>query len=120
MSTTQRTHSQTSAGTEDQVKGKTIQWTFANGPTAGKTFEHRFNQDGSYEYRMLGGKSEEFTKGDRYASVKVHPDVYAVSYLGDAGYTLTTVLNFKDKRAVSFASNEKDWVEQHGTFEVMG
>ena len=34
-------------------------------------------------------------------------EVYAVAYLGDGGYTLTSVLDFKTKHLTGFASNEK-------------
>jgi hypothetical protein len=49
----------------------------------------------------------------------VADDVWAVSYKGESGYTLTTILNFENKRLVSFASNDKEWFEQQGTFEVV-
>jgi hypothetical protein len=39
-----------------------------------------------------------------------------VSYL-ESGYTLTTLLDFKSKKLVAFASNEKGVSAQHGTFE---
>ena len=50
---------------------------------------------------------------------KIGDSVYAVSYLGSSGYTLTVVLNFADMSAVSFASNEKDWFPARGSFEMV-
>jgi hypothetical protein len=41
-----------------------------------------------------------------------------VSYLSNSGYTLTSVLDFVAGTVVSFASNEKELVQQRGMFEV--
>jgi hypothetical protein len=54
-----------------------------------------------------------------YGSARVAEDVYAVSYKGEGGYTLTTILNVDDKHLVAFASNQTEWFEQHGTFAVV-
>ena len=53
------------------------------------------------------------------SSVKVSEDVFVVSYLSEGGYTLTVALNFSDGTVVGFASNESDWTQQAGTFEVL-
>jgi len=45
--------------------------------------------------------------------------VFAVSYLGDSGYTLTVVLNFRNNEAIAFGSNDKEWSQQKGSFEVV-
>lgn len=37
----------------DRVVGKTLRWTFTEGPQAGKTYEHTFDPDGTVEYRMI-------------------------------------------------------------------
>lgn len=34
----------------DSLRGRTLRWTFADGPTAGTTYEHTFNDDGSIGY----------------------------------------------------------------------
>jgi hypothetical protein len=49
----------------------------------------------------------------------VADDIYAVSYLAGSGYTLTVVLNFREKIMVGFASSSKDWHPVQGTFEVV-
>ena len=54
----------------------------------------------------------------RYEVATVNDDVCAVSYLSESGYTLTSVLDFAAGTVVSFASNEKELVPQHGMFEV--
>jgi hypothetical protein len=51
--------------------------------------------------------------------VRVADDIYVISYLAASGYTLTVVLNFKDNRAVGFASGAKEWFPVQGTFEVV-
>ena len=104
------------------VRGRTIRWTFADGPTAGTTFEHEFRHDGTVVYRSLpddkGGKKAE-PEPIPYRSARVADDVHVVSYKAPGGYTLTVVLNFAEKTAVGFASNEQEWVGQTGTFEVV-
>jgi hypothetical protein len=121
----------------DAMRGKMIRWTFTDGPMKDATFEHIFNEDGTVVFRAIKGPGEDkpmsekkskrssTRKGDskrervEYAAMKVADDVYAVSYLGAKGYTLTVVLNFKDKHLVSFASNEKEWYPAKGTFEIV-
>jgi hypothetical protein len=109
------------------VRGKTIRWTFADGPTAGTTFEHEFKHDGTVVFRTVdrpadrrkGAKGDD-SAGVPYRSARVSDDVHAVSYKAPGGYTLTVILNFAEGTAVGFASNEKEWTGQTGTFEVVG
>ena len=35
----------------DSLRGRTVRWTFNDGPTAGTTYEHRFDEDGSIGFR---------------------------------------------------------------------
>jgi hypothetical protein len=109
------------------VRGRTIRWTFADGPTAGTTFEHEFGHDGTVVFRTVGFPTErgKHAKKDDaepipYRSARVSDDVHAVSYKAPGGYTLTVVLNFAEGTAIGFASNEKEWIGQTGTFEVVG
>jgi hypothetical protein len=118
---------------DDPVRGKTLRWTFTDGPTAGTTFEHTFNKNGTVTWKAVGGvpngkgagqkkpakKPAKKAKPDRpkYAAVKAGEDAYAVSYLSGSGYTLTVVLDFKDHHMVGFASNDKEWYPLTGTFE---
>jgi hypothetical protein len=69
---------------------------------------------------MVGGNSIEGTPAKHSEITQVTDDVWAISYLGSSGYTLTAVLDFASHKLVSFASNEKELSSQHGTFEVMG
>jgi hypothetical protein len=120
----------------DPISGQTIRWSYEDGPTKGTEFEHVFGTDGRVSYRMLsqpkpqsqnagarsdGGSKSGGAKQEKpsYEVAEAAPGVWAVAYLAPSGYTLTTVLDMASGRIVSFASNEKELVVQHGTFEVM-
>jgi hypothetical protein len=110
----------TSSPLPESLHGKTIRWSFKDGPTRGHTFEHRFSPDGHLTWRSTGPGSKDHHESAS-ATVKVSDDVHLVSYLSrESGYTLTVALNFKTGTVIGFASNEKDWVQQSGTFEVLG
>jgi hypothetical protein len=102
------------------LSGKTIRWTFTDGPMSGTAFEHFFDRDGSVVWRILDGPHKGATKREKsYAAEQVNAQTWAVSYLAESGHTLTVVLDFANHRAIGFASNDKTWVLQHGTFEVV-
>ncbi len=103
--------------TSDPVRGKTIRWTFTDGPIPA-SFEHTFRQDGSLVWRVLdgpmkGGSGEE----KKYSAARVADDVYAISYLAASGHTLTVILNLRDKRMYGYGSNDKQWFALHGTVD---
>jgi MoaF N-terminal domain len=119
--------------TSDPIRGKTIRWTYDDGPMAGKRFEHTFGNDGQVTWRETGGADNSAkppANGKRksgqpatearahYEVAVVNDDVCAVSYLSKSGFTLTSVLDFASGTVVSFASNEKELIPQHGMFEV--
>jgi hypothetical protein len=104
----------------DSLYGKTIRWTFKDGAVAGKTFEHTFYEDG----RVLFRSADATEKGAQAhakigGSVKISDEVYAASYLADSGYTLTVVLDVERGEMVGFASNDREWSQQKGKFEVL-
>jgi hypothetical protein len=114
----------------DPLRGKTIQWTYDDGPMAGKRFEHTFGNDGTVTWRetergtkppangkQKAGKPVTEAKA-KYEVAAINDDVCAVSYLSKSGFTLTSVLDFASGTVVSFASNEKELVPQRGMFEV--
>jgi hypothetical protein len=107
---------------KDPIRGKTLSFTFDDGPMAGKTFEHRFADNGTVTFHALGRGSEAGTDkpdrgpGTKYEIAPVRDDVWAVSYLSSAGYTLTVVLDLATKRLVAFSSNEKMLALLHGSF----
>ena len=102
------------------LTGKTIRWTFNEGPTKGKTFEHVLAADGSVSYKMLDehGKPGKGTQEKKAGAERIDDSVWVISYLGSAGYTLTVLLNFTDMSAMSYASNEKNWLPAKGSFEI--
>ena len=105
----------------DRVTGKTIRFTWTDGPTKGESHEHVFHPDGSVEYaRLEGGKAKgKYTKEKKYVAARITDDVYLVSYLAASGFTLTVALNFADRALTGFASNDKQWFPCSGTFEVV-
>jgi len=111
---------------DDPIRGRTIRWTYEDGPTKGKTFEHTFGKDGHVSYHMLDGKplgksenGSAKSENPKYEVASVTDDVYTVAYLAPSGYTLTSVLDLDAGTIVSIASNEKELVVQRGTFEVL-
>ena len=111
----------------DPITGKTLRWSYTDGPTKGKTFEHTFGTDGNVTYRIVDGGAASATataakkpQQIHYDVEQINADVFAVSYLApDSGYTLTSILDGKTHTVVSFASNDKGVVVQHGTFQPM-
>ncbi|HYU79119.1 MAG TPA: MoaF N-terminal domain-containing protein [Vicinamibacterales bacterium] len=104
----------------ESLCGKTVRWTFSDGPAAGMLFEHDLNEDGSIVWRALDGPWKGASSQEqRYAAMKISDDVYAVSYLSKSGNTLTVVLNLSTGRAFGFASGNNDWHPMTGTFEVV-
>jgi hypothetical protein len=113
-----------------EVRGRTMRWTWTEGPTKGATHEHVFHEDGTVEWRGVDASQEGAPSGEKnekkagpsakYAAIRVTDEVCVVSYLAtDSGYTLTVVLNFRDNSTVGFASGAKEWFPVQGTFEVM-
>ena len=86
---------------------------------AGKAIEHTFGTDGTVTWREIGATpsaaSAAGEPGARYEVVLVTEGIYAVSYLAASGWTLTTIVDERTQKIVSFASNEKMLVPQHGT-----
>jgi len=114
----------------DAISGKTIRFTFVDGPTAGKTYEHTFGADGTVVFKEVEtsdsgedksprAKAETKKGGTKYASFALAPDLHLVSYLSDNGYTLTVALNLATKRIHAFASNDKAWYPITGTLEIV-
>lgn len=102
------------------LSGKTIRWKFVDGTTAGTTFEHTFDPDGSIVWRALDGPYQGASRREKgFGAVRVNDQTWAVSYLAESGHTLTVVLDFANHRATGFASNERTWEQLSGTFEVV-
>jgi hypothetical protein len=108
--------------TTTSLSGRTFRWTFEEGPTAGGTYEHTFEEDGSVAFRKLGStgdKEGKPTREKKYASFEVAPEVLLVSYLAESGYTLTVAMNFETGRIYGFASNDKEWHPVSGRLEIV-
>lgn len=109
------------------ILGKTIQFRWTEGPTKGTTHEHVFHPDGTVEWHEVkpsqsvpaGSRPQQSEPSERpaYAAVAVADQAYLVSYLAESGYTLTVVLNFRDRQLIGFASSAKEWFPVRGTFE---
>jgi hypothetical protein len=104
------------------LAGQTLRWKFTEGPTAGVTYEHTFNRDGTVDWRDVAnapkGESRREKKADtQYASFEVAPHTHLVSYLADSGYTLSVALNLDTQRCYGIASNDKEWYPIMGKLE---
>jgi hypothetical protein len=101
-----------------------MRFTWNDGPTKGKTYEHVFHENGTVDFHAAGAGAPPETQDKsaqqkpRYAAERVADEVYAVSYLAK-GYTLTAVLNFDDRKIVGFASDASHWYPVHGSFEMV-
>lgn len=102
------------------IRGRKLRFTWNDGPTKGKTYEHMFHQNGTVDFHVAGAERPADSRDGKpaYAAERVADGVYAVSYLAK-GYTLTAVLNFGDRRVVGFASDASHWYPVHGSFEVV-
>ena len=107
------------------LRGKSVRFSWSDGPTKGTTHEHVFHDDGTVEWRAVNGskgnghKDAGNVERPKFVDESVADGVRMVSYLSDSGYTLTAVLNFNDKSIVGVASNEKTWTPVHGSFEIV-
>lgn len=110
------------------IRGATLRWTWTEGPTSGKTHEHVFHEDGTVEWREVGGgqpaapakagaAKDEGSEKAPYAAFEVTPDVYAISYRAKSGFTLTVVVDDSTGSLVGFASDSDSWFPLRGTSE---
>jgi hypothetical protein len=104
----------------DSLRGKTLRWTFADGPMAGTRVEHTFHDDHSVTWRIMEGQATGVSAHEkRCASMQVAENVHTMSYLAASGHTLTVVLNLATGGVVGFGSNNQEWHAMTGTFEVV-
>ena len=104
----------------DRIRGKTILWTWTDGPTKGTTHQHVFNGDGSVDWNFMDGPQKGLaTRENEYATVKIADDLYVVSYLASSGDALSVVLNFHDHKLTGFTSSAQEWFPCKGTFKVV-
>jgi hypothetical protein len=112
----------------EAIRGKTLRFVWTGGPTQGATHDHMFHADGTVEWEDTtakdkaeagGGSGSGARERPPYAAMEAAESVYAVSYLAPSGYTLTVVLNFRDRTMVGIASSAKDWHPVRGRFELV-
>jgi molybdenum cofactor biosynthesis MoaF-like protein len=104
----------------DPVRGRTIRWTWKEGPDKGSLVEHEFREDGHMLLRAVNGRQKSSAEVEqKYESTRVGPDLYTVSYRTAAGATVTVFLNLKDRTLLGFWSDSEGWYPSRGTFEVM-
>ena len=67
---------------KNALAGRVFRWTFADGPTAGKTYEHTFSTDGTVAFKEVGGAAPSggggAMPGVKYASFEIAPNVHLV------------------------------------------
>jgi hypothetical protein len=102
------------------VHGKTVRWTWKEGPAKGSVFEHVFQEDGTVLWRVLKGPHKGFSKLEKgYAAERLGGDLYTISYRAASGHMMTIVLNLKDGTMVGLASGAQDWYPVRGTFAIV-
>jgi hypothetical protein len=104
----------------DSLLGRTVQFTFADGPSAGVTYEHLFKEDGSIGFRAAGDATAKFSWARMGTTTKVGDGLFLVSYLSKEGYTLTLLLNVRTLELAGFASNSESWFQQTGSLKFVG
>jgi len=102
------------------ITGHSLRFKFSEGPVAGKSYDHTFSRNGHVTFKEVGDPDAKPGAAQQYEVASFNGDVHAVSYLSGAGHTLTTILDFRSMKLVSFASNEKSLSMQQGTFELLG
>ena len=105
-----------------RVAGKTIRFTWTDGPTKGSAHDHVFGDDGRVAWQSSSGHGT-MPKNEAeqvpYAAIDVGDDVCLVSYLSRSGYTLTVALEFNQGTVNGIASNATTWTPVAGAFEVI-
>jgi hypothetical protein len=112
--------------TPHSLAGETQRWSFDSGPTAGSTYEHTFNSDGTVVWRDAKAVKAQKQPGvgprgqeTPYASFDVGHGMHLVSYLSkDSGYTLTVLVNTENHRLHGYASNATEWFPVTGKLET--
>ena len=103
------------------ITGHSLRFKFADGPMAGKAFDHIFSRNGQVTFHEVGGDpNAKPGSTDQYEVASLGQDVHVLSYLTGNGNTLTVVLDYRTRKLVAFASNEKTLTRQEGTFELLG
>jgi hypothetical protein len=120
--TTERSNEKSLSSDGGALQGRTIRFSFSEGPTKGVSYDHVFADDGTVTFRDAAKSDRKEPRTPeapaKYASFEVADDITLVSYLSSSGYTLTVALNFETEELFGFASNHEHWYPVRGTFEV--
>ena len=101
----------------DQVRGRSIAFSWTEGPATDSTCIHAFHDDGTVQWHSL--ESGAASQRPPYLGVRIDDDLCLVSYLSQSGYTLTVVLDFIEQSLTGVASNDKCWYPVRGRFQVL-
>lgn len=101
----------------ERFRGRTITFKYTEGAMANKSYAHTFNDEGDITYKPAD-KDGEGTRAQASCIEKLRDDVWVVTYRGEGGYTLTSVLDFSSNALVSIASNGDELSVHRGTFET--
>ena len=109
-----------------------MQWTWTEGPTKGATHEHEFHDDGTVEWRAVGGAAQQQNRAPKadgvpaqkthpkYAAMKAADGVVAVSYQSpELGYTSPSFSISRTRKWSGSPWGASDWHSVQGTFRVI-
>jgi len=115
--TTTASEATTPTTISSQVRGRSISFSWTDGPAKDSTHIHAFHDDGTVEWHSA--ESEKTSERPAYMAVRINDDICLVSYLSQSGYTLTVVLDFIEQSVIGVASNDKCWYPVRGRFQVL-
>jgi hypothetical protein len=101
----------------ERFRGRTITFKYVDGAMANKAYAHTFSDEGDLTYKPVGSDGEG-TRAQESRIEKLRDDLWVVTYRGEGGYTLTSVLDFASNQLVSIACNGEELSVHHGTFET--
>lgn len=109
------------------IRGRTMRWSWTEGPTRGETHEHRFGEDGTVTWRRVkpedtsraSASPEDTRERATYAAVRLTGEIYLVSYLAPSGFTLTVAVDLATGSVAGFASGADAWFPVRGTSEIV-
>lgn len=104
----------------DLAAGRTIKWTFDDGPMAGVPIEHDLHADGSITWRIVDGPHKGVSRREEpFDARRVSENVWTLSYRAASGHTLTVVMNAADGRLTAYGSDNASWEPMSGRFEIV-
>ena len=103
--------------------GKKITWTWLQGNFESSSYNNIIYQDGSIYWKGLSGKekgTEITVSKDKTLIKKVADGIFLLSWFeGKDGYTVTNLLNFKNKSMIGVVSNKGTWSPSRGKINAI-